>query len=147
MGTSWTRRATARDALAFAQRANYDVIVSDILMPRMDGFQLCRELKMDERLRHIPFVFYTATYTDPADEAFGLSLGANRFLMKPIEPEILLKHIEDAAAEGPRQPGPPPPESNVEEKVIYLKEYNARLIQKLEKKMLDLEQSEPRAGG
>jgi CheY-like chemotaxis protein len=60
------------DALELAQRSNSDVIVSDILMPRMDGFQLCRELKMDERLRHIPFVFYTATYTDPADAAFGL---------------------------------------------------------------------------
>jgi signal transduction histidine kinase len=133
--------SNGRDALELAQSGKYDVIVSDILMPRMDGFQLCRELKMDERLRHIPFVFYTATYLDPADTAFGLSLGANRFLMKPIEPEILLQHIQDAAAEGPRSAGPSPPGVKVEEEAIYLKEYNARLIQKLEKKMLDLEQA------
>ena len=75
------------DALKLAERGVYDLIISDILMPRMDGFQLCRELKKDARLRHIPFIFYTATYTDPRDASLALSLGADRFLIKPLEPE------------------------------------------------------------
>jgi signal transduction histidine kinase len=133
--------SNGQSALELARRGNYDVIVSDILMPHMDGFQLCRELKREERLRHVPFVFCTATYTDPADAELGFSVGANRFLMKPIEPEILLKHIEDAASEGSRPAVPPPPGPRVEEEVIQLKEYNESLIRKLEKKMLDLERA------
>ena len=133
--------SSGQRALELAQRGNYDVIVSDILMPQMDGFQLCRELKKTERLRHIPFVFCTATFTDPTDAEFGFSVGANRFLMKPIEPAILLKHIEDAASEGPRPAGRPPPGPSVEEEVIHLEEYNESLIRKLEKKMLDLDRT------
>jgi CheY-like chemotaxis protein len=126
-------------ALQLAERGGYDLIISDILMPRMDGFQLCRELKKDERLRHIPFVFYTATYTDPRDASFALSLGADRFLIKPLEPEAFIKAIDETVAR--KTPAPPPvdAESPPEDEAIYLKEYNARLITKLEKKMLDLE--------
>jgi len=126
------------DALVLAQRGRYDLIVSDILMPRMDGFQLCRELKKDELLRHIPLVFYTATYTDTKDAAFALSLGASRFLTKPLDPEKFLHEIETAAAETASTPDSASLDSP-EEESIYLKEYNARLISKLEKKMLELE--------
>jgi CheY-like chemotaxis protein len=126
-------------ALQLAERGTYDLIVSDILMPRMDGFQLCRELKKDDRLRQIPFVFYTATYTDPRDAAFALSLGADKFLVKPLEPDVFMKEIEGvlsrAARSAPDSAAPEMPE----DEAIYLKEYNARLISKLEKKMLDLE--------
>ncbi len=128
------------DALHLAERGRYDLIVSDILMPRMDGFQLCRELQKDDRLRQIPLIFYTATYTDPKDAAFALSLGASRFLTKPLDPEKFIEAINDVAAKArttvPEPDGTHPP---LEEESIYLKEYNARLIAKLEKKMLDLE--------
>lgn len=126
------------DALRLAERTGYDVIVTDILMPRMDGFQLCRELKHNERLRQIPVIFYTATYTDPKDAALALSLGAARFLTKPLEPETFVKELENVAATAAAQPVTAPDDSP-EEESIYLKEYNARLVAKLEKKMLDLE--------
>ncbi len=54
----------------------FDLIISDILMPVMDGFRLCQECKKDKKLKTIPFVFYTATYVDKKDEEFALSLGA-----------------------------------------------------------------------
>ncbi|MGB8169233.1 MAG: response regulator [Chthoniobacteraceae bacterium] len=128
------------DALRLAERGRYDLIVSDILMPRMDGFQLCRELQKDDRLRRIPLIFYTATYTDPKDAAFALSLGAARFLTKPLEPEKFIDAINEVAASARSTvPEPEAPVAPLEEESIYLKEYNARLIAKLEKKMLDLE--------
>ena len=64
-------------------------------MPDMDGFTLCRIWKADERLRHIPFVFYTATYTDPRDEQLALDMGADAFIVKPTEPDEFLRLIED----------------------------------------------------
>src|SRR5512139_1677108 len=72
---------TARDGLEALERLKSegaDMIISDVLMPRMDGFKLCREVKSDDVLKGIPFVFYTATYTDTEDIELGLSLGAER---------------------------------------------------------------------
>ncbi len=87
------------EALEQARRTPPDLVVSDILMPVMDGFALCRAWKKDEQLKKIPFVFYTATYTDPKDEDFALSLGAERFIVKPMEPDkflvVLQEIIED----------------------------------------------------
>jgi CheY-like chemotaxis protein len=89
---------TAKDgleALGKLKEKPIDMIISDILMPRMDGFQLCRECKKDESLKKITFIFYTATYTDKEDEKFALSLGAERFIIKPQEPEIFLKILKE----------------------------------------------------
>ncbi len=126
------------EALEKARSDPPDVIISDILMPVMDGFTLCRQWKKDERLKGIPFVFYTATYTDPQDEEFALSLGAERFIVKPVEPDVfveMLREVIREAEEGrlvaPREP--------IEEEPVYLKQYSERLVRKLEKKVLDLE--------
>jgi signal transduction histidine kinase len=127
------------DALHLTERNQYDLIISDILMPRMDGFQLCREVKRCEKTRYTPFIFYTATYTDPKDAAFALSLGADRFIVKPLEPDIFIQTIGDVVGQGTASISSP--EETTDTESIYLKEYNARLINKLEKKMLDLDQA------
>ena len=131
-----------QEALNLAENGGYDLVISDILMPRMDGFQLCRELRRNERHRHLPFIFYTGTSTDSRDESFALSLGADRFLVKPLDPSQLLAEVErvvaEKAARGPEAAG------EIEDEAIYLKEYNARLVAQLEVKMLDLESANQR---
>jgi PAS domain S-box-containing protein len=134
---------TARDgveALDKLKEESIDMIVSDILMPNMDGFQLCRECKKDDSSKKIPFIFYTATYTDKKDEKFALSLGAEKYIVKPVDPQVFFKILEEVIEKhkkgvfvGPKEP--------IKEEGIYFAEYNKRLIQKLEKKILDLEES------
>jgi len=87
------------DALQKARQRPPDLIVSDILMPEMDGFELCRQAKHDPELRKIPFVFYSATYTNAQDEQFALSLGASRFVVKPQDPKKFMRIIEDVLEE------------------------------------------------
>jgi PAS domain S-box-containing protein len=121
------------EALQKLEEQPVDLIISDILMPHMDGFQLCREVKKNDRLKKIPFVFYTATYTDKKDEVLALSLGASRFIIKPAEPDRFLEIISSVIQEQ-EEKGLPTPESDLDEK-IYLKAYNQSLIHKLEDKL------------
>ena len=134
---------TAKDgleALGKLKEKPIDMIVSDILMSKMDGFQLCRECKKDNSLKKIPFIFYSATYTDEKSRKLALDIGAVEYIIKPQEPDVFIKIVNkiwDKYSKGELKPTKKP----VEEKV-YMKMYNERLIHKLEKKMLDLEESE-----
>ena len=135
--------ANGVEALAKARQNPPDLVISDILMPVMDGFALCREWKKDERLRQIPFVFYTATYTDEHDREFALSLGAEQFLVKPMGPKVFMRMILKVLQQVQRPPTAPtrvPIKAPQQEEVGYLKQYNEVLIRKLEAKMEQLEQ-------
>jgi PAS domain S-box-containing protein len=126
------------EALAKLASENINVIVADILMPKMDGFQLCRQVKASDRWKVIPFIFYTATYTDAKDEEFALSLGADRFVIKPEEPEVFAGIIKEVIGNSPAR-ALPAGRPRLEEESEYMKLYNQRLIRKLEDKMSQLE--------
>ncbi len=129
--------ANGADALTLARDNPPDLIISDILMPVMDGFALCRAWKQDAQLKGVPFIFYTATYTDPQDEDFALSLGAERFIIKPAEPAKFLALLQDVLAnhKAERLQAQQTPV----EDATYYKAYNAALIRKLEDKVFQLE--------
>jgi PAS domain S-box-containing protein len=128
-----------RDALDKARLDHPDLIISDILMPVMDGYALCREWKSDDALKHIPLVFYTATYTGSKNEEFALDLGAERFIIKPQEPEILVNILKEILAENyvVKEVAAKP----IEEEMGFFRQYNEILFRKLEKKMSDLERT------
>lgn len=131
------------EALEKAHQSPPDMIIADILMPGMDGFSLCRAWKTNEALRNIPFVFYTATYTDPNDEKFALSLGAERFIIKPMDPDEFMKIMQEIILN-----------SETKEQVVsigtiekeeeYYREYNQTLIRKLENKMVEIQKDNKR---
>jgi PAS domain S-box-containing protein len=129
------------EALGLLRTIIPDLIIADILMPVMDGFTLCRECKKDEILKNIPFFFYTATYTDEKDEEYALSLGADRFILKPQEPDVFLNIINDFMEEVKKKTIYPK-EITQQPETIVLKEYNEVLIRKIEDKMLQSEKSE-----
>jgi len=87
-------------ALDSARKEPPQAIVSDIVLPRMDGFALCRKWKQDERLQNIPFVFYTRRHDDPKYERFALELGAERFLARSSAPEKLLNALDELLPNG-----------------------------------------------
>jgi PAS domain S-box-containing protein len=137
-GYEVTVAANGAEALEKLRAGTFNMIISDILMPVMDGFQLCTEVRRDEKLKDIPIVFYTATYTDEKDEELALKLGADKFIRKPVDPDEFIKTIKGvskAAGKGKIKSKKPP----VEEEKENLKLYSERLVKKLEKKMLDLE--------
>lgn len=119
------------------EQNNIDLIISDILMPVMDGYMFCQACKKDDRFKNIPFIFYTSTYTAKPDEDFALKLGASHFLRKPTEPDKILELTEKLLARKN-------PNTKSKTKVKFseaevLKLYSKRLISKLEHKNLDLE--------
>ncbi len=128
-----------QDALDLAHQNHVDLIVTDILMPVMDGFHLCRIWKKDEALKEIPFVFYTATYTDPKDEKFALSLGADRFVIKPAEPDHLMAIIYEVIRD--YQSGQLEVHETDSDNETYLQGYADTLVRKLESKIEELEAS------
>lgn len=121
------------DALARLREGAADLILSDILMPKMDGYTFCRECRQDEKLRTIPFIFITAAYTDEKDERFALGLGADRYIRRPVEPEDLVKIIEQALKSHGEEKAPEAAERE------YLAEYSERLVAQLERKVSELE--------
>ena len=128
------------EALVKARQAPPQLIISDLLMPVMDGYSLLRQWKADPQLKQIPFVVYTATYTGPQDEKLALDLGADAFILKPVEPDLFMARISEVLAK--ELAGQPvQPQSPIEEEKVLYKEYSETLIHKLETKMAELEQA------
>ena len=128
------------EALATARQNPPDAVISDLLMPVMDGYTLLRHWRADPVLKTIPFLVYTATYTEPQDEQLAQELGADAFMLKPLEPEILLQRLREVMS----HPGAPlahAVQGSNDEETVLLKHYNEALIRKLEQKTQQLERS------
>ncbi|MBV9489942.1 MAG: response regulator [Verrucomicrobia bacterium] len=127
--------ANGREALALLRCQPVEAIISDLLMPYLDGYRLCWQIRQDERWRNIPFIIYTASYTSPGDEKLASELGADAYLRKPAPGAAVLKTLRNVMQQAERRQ----PEVSRSEMEV-LDEYSRRLVVKLEEKNLELEQ-------
>ena len=130
------------EALEMVRLHHPDLIVSDALMPRMDGFQFLRHLRREENLRDIPFVFYSAVYTGYKEAELAISIGADAFIVKPKEPEEFWDELQTVLEGCKIRRRPAPPELiEAEEEEKYLRKYSTIVARKLEEEVVELEKA------
>jgi signal transduction histidine kinase len=123
------------EALQVLEREPVAAVISDLFLPNMDGFQLCRELRRSEKFNALPFIHYTSTYTSEEEQKLSESVGADQFLIKPISPRTLLAALAEAiriseARQSIRQTG--------DNTAIVTKRYGEALFRKMEDKNTEL---------
>jgi len=125
-----------QEALDAMQNKRPALIITDILMPKMDGFTLLYHLRTDPSTRDIPVVFLSATYIAPEDKAFAMTIGATRFIEKPIDTEEFLLTVAELLTQGSLPPPPPLKERE------FLMGYRKRLEMKLQQKNSQIARAE-----
>ena len=128
--------ANGLEALEAAEQHHPALVITDILMPKLDGYALVQRLRTNPKTSRIPIIFLSATYVTPEDKQFALSLGAVRFLEKPVDTEDFLLTIAEVLTSGPGDMPPP-----MEEHEFY-KGYRGRLEAKLHHKNLQIRRTE-----
>ena len=126
------------EALQVLERERVTAVISDLFMPNMDGFQLCREVRRSEKFNALPFIHYTNTYTSPEEQKLSASVGADKFLIKPGSAQALLAALGEAvriseARESFRQAG--------SSTALVTRQYSEALFRKLEDKNAELANS------
>jgi CheY-like chemotaxis protein len=125
-----------QEAIEVILREKPALVITDILMPKMDGYTLVQRIRTDPKMRHIPVVFLSATYITPEDKAFALSLGAVRFLEKPVDTEEFLLTIAEILTGGPSTLPEPLKDQD------FYRGYRERLEAKLRHKITQITRTE-----
>ena len=81
------------DALNQARKEKQDLIILDLMLPKLDGYKVCRLLKFDERYKHIPILMLTAK-TQEKDKVLGKETGADEYITKPFEMDYLMEKVK-----------------------------------------------------
>jgi CheY-like chemotaxis protein len=125
-----------QEALERVAKERPALVITDILMPKLDGFALAQKLRTNPTTSQIPIIFLSATYVTPEDKAFAMSLGAVRFLEKPVDTEEFLLTIAEVLTAGPSAMPKP-----LNEREFY-KGYRERLENKLRHKISQIQRTE-----
>lgn len=124
--------SNGQEALDKALRDPPEIVVSDLMMPVMDGYTLLRRWRHEATLRSIPFVVYTATYTHAQDQELAMGMGAAAYLVKPLDPEVLLRRLDEVHDSWTERESPAHSSDSMER-------YNEVLFRKLTSKSAALE--------
>ena len=124
-GYNVTEATNGVDALALVKSIKPDAVISDVLMPGLDGFELCLKIRNDADLKKIPVILMSSHYLEESDHALAENVGANYYLMRKPDAGELIKTLEACAEAGA-------PTVEVESVEALKKEHNNRLIRQLE---------------
>ncbi len=127
------------EALQMIARERPDLVMIEVLMPRIDGFTLCRQLKSDAVTAAIPVVLLARNYPSREDEAFALTVGAEHYLVKPVPNDVLLALVGRLTLRSKVLP------LALQNEADYLRGYIARLRQQLRDRSHEIEQAERQA--
>lgn len=126
------------DALVVLESEPVDALISDILMPRMDGYRLSNRIRQHPKLSALPIILYTSTYESASDRELAESAGADRYLTKPAPMPVILLTLQEAMQQAGKRNAPknPPPDE-----AYILHEYSEVLVEKLEAKNSELREA------
>ncbi len=128
--------SNGEEALEKVNSEHPALVITDILMPKMDGYALAHRLRTNPKTRLTPLIFLSATYVTPEDKKFAISLGAVRFIEKPIDTEEFLLTVAELLTQGPN-PVPEP----LGDREFYIG-YKERLEHKLRHKNTQIARTE-----
>lgn len=128
--------SNGHEALEIIRRKHPALVITDIMMPKLDGFGLVHRLRINPETREIPVIFLTATYVALEDKAFALNIGVTRFIEKPVNFEKFLETVDELFTRG--APPTPPLMSEAE----FYEGYRQRLEKKLNQKNIQITRDE-----
>ena len=128
------------EALAKLRHEKVHLIVADAMMPKMDGFQLCKEVRSLPGFASVPFIIYTGNYIDETDQRLARSIGVDRYVVKYAGLSALVDAVNELVQQryGHRAVPPEAAAEQIDEHV-FLEQHRAIVIRKLEEKMAELE--------
>ena len=128
------------EALETLKTETVHLIVADAMMPKMDGFQLCKEVRAQSAHRKTPFIIYTGNYVDETDQEFARSIGVDRYVVKYAGLGVLVQAVNELAQETyGHLPGSLHETKEQIDDQAFLEKHHAIVIRKLEEKMAELE--------
>jgi PAS domain S-box-containing protein len=128
------------EALEILKGEVVHLVVADAMMPKIDGFQLCKEARALPALGAVPFVIYTGNYVARADEEFARSIGVDRYVMKFAGMGALVEAVNELVEQryGRKPEHPTEAQARLDDRT-FLEKHRALVIRKLEEKMSELE--------
>jgi CheY-like chemotaxis protein len=128
--------SNGQEALESIDRLHPALVITDILMPKLDGFSLVHRLRSNPKTTDIPIIFLSATYVTPEDRAFAIRLGVVRFLEKPVDTEEFLLTVAEVLTQGP------PARPQIMDDQQFYRGYRDRLESKLRHKIGQIQRTE-----
>lgn len=135
-GYSVLTARNGQEALEVLEREKPALVITDILMPKLDGYAFVYQMRNNPKTRDLPVIFLSATYVTSEDKTFAMNLGASRFIEKPIDTEEFLLTVAELLTQGPVTP-PEPLQSRA-----FHQGYRDRLEQKLRYKNSQIARTE-----